>query len=792
MGLGRAISWIVVSLALAAIARAEEADSPLPPGAIARIGSAKLRHDLYRGDISFSKDSRTLMSVSSRGRTVRFWDVKTGVLKEELVAAAAALSPDGKTVAVTGGIDVAIHALDDLRGRPLKTIEEKAQVSRLAFSPDGSLLAIGSRTTRTVRIVETKNWTDLKRMTTPTLFESVELSSNNKHLVVSYTTGLWLFDITSGNQLRNHALRTHRGAFMPDGKTVVATEKLLRFWDVGTGEEQPALSGTTDAKGVAFSTDGKKVVIGDMTGGVSLWDLETRKQKWAAKLLNSGPTPLYAQIQAVAISPDGQYVAAGSAQAVCLWNAETGEELPHSKRDPSHLGPLAISPSGKQLAVSLPVDNMGTQSTVLVFYDAQTGKEQSRVELPKAVVLTQVSFSPRGDLLAALDSTGTVRVINLASKAIVAEKTMEGRTNPSIAFSSDGKRLLASSVASPRGLLYSWDVATWKDAEPTAENRIWNNLTALPESNVLLTTSNTILNVFDEAGRRRNEIQFPFNLYLTSPSPDGRMIAARTAGSVQLVLIETASWKPRAGWPLQITEMSTIDFLTPRVLVTGGVDGSLALRDLYTGDVIRQLKGHKEAIAEVWVAAGGTRIVSRGNDQVAYVWDVRDALDSLPKPEGGDNLAEAWQAIEGADAERAYDAIWQFVARPEAAVAFLTEQLKPIAVPPRDRIAVLIKQLNAESFREREEATDELLKVAEMASAELAVAAESRIPEVRYRAARILQSRALAPPPDEARAIEVLERLGTPSAHRLLDRLASGAEGARLTEEAKRALARLR
>ena len=41
------------------------------------------------------------------------------------------------------------------------------------------------------------------------------------------------------------------------------------------------------------------------------------------------------------------------------------------------------------------------------------------------------------------------------------------------------------------------------------------------------------------------------------------------------------------------------------------------------------------------------------------------------------------------------------------------------------------------------------------------------------------------------RAIEVLERIGTPEAKELLGRLAKGAPGARLTAEAKGSLARL-
>jgi hypothetical protein len=60
---------------------------------------------------------------------------------------------------------------------------------------------------------------------------------------------------------------------------------------------------------------------------------------------------------------------------------------------------------------------------------------------------------------------------------------------------------------------------------------------------------------------------------------------------------------------------------------------------------------------------------------------------------------------------------------------------------------------------------------------------------------RLLERLELAPVAGERlqalRAVEVLERVGTPEARRLLETLAGGAPGARLTWEARAALGRL-
>jgi hypothetical protein len=51
---------------------------PLPPGALARMGSALLRHEY--ADVAFARDGKTLISTG-RDQTVCTWDVATGKLK---------------------------------------------------------------------------------------------------------------------------------------------------------------------------------------------------------------------------------------------------------------------------------------------------------------------------------------------------------------------------------------------------------------------------------------------------------------------------------------------------------------------------------------------------------------------------------------------------------------------------------------------------------------------------------------------------------------------------------------
>jgi hypothetical protein len=124
------------------------------------------------------------------------------------------------------------------------------------------------------------------------------------------------------------------------------------------------------------------------------------------------------------------------------------------------------------------------------------------------------------------------------------------------------------------------------------------------------------------------------------------------------------------------------------------------------------------------------------------------------------------------------------------------EQLKPAASTDIKRINELIGQLDDDNFTVRQQATTELEKLGSGAESALRKAVESTSSaEVRLRAQRLLER--LDTPQTSAtwartgRAIEVLEQLRTPESRAFLQTLAEGDPEARLTQEARAALARM-
>jgi hypothetical protein len=108
------------------------------------------------------------------------------------------------------------------------------------------------------------------------------------------------------------------------------------------------------------------------------------------------------------------------------------------------------------------------------------------------------------------------------------------------------------------------------------------------------------------------------------------------------------------------------------------------------------------------------------------------------------------------------------------------------------RLARWIADLDADEFAVREKATEEVRKVGALAEPALRQALASRPAlEMRRRLRGLLDDiSSWRPPPEilrQLRAVEVLEHIGTPEARKLLETLAGGAAGARLSREARAA-----
>ena len=112
--------------------------------------------------------------------------------------------------------------------------EIEEPILTLTFSPDGTLLAVGSN--QRIRLFRSEKYIDLKEEI-PHGSNVLVFSPDNGVLVNGHISGeIQLWDVITGNQptaLSGHTARVETLKFSPDGKTIVSTgaDGTILLWD---------------------------------------------------------------------------------------------------------------------------------------------------------------------------------------------------------------------------------------------------------------------------------------------------------------------------------------------------------------------------------------------------------------------------------------------------------------------------------------------------------------------------------------------------------------------------------
>jgi WD40 repeat protein len=214
-----------------------------------------------------------------------------------------------------------------------------------------------------------------------------------------------------------------------------------------------------------------------------------------------------------------------------------------------------------------------------------------------------------------------------------------------------------------------------------------------------------------------------------------------------------------------------------------------------------ELPGHAGAVADLAFSPDGRLLASSSEDTTILIWDVNRPFrpGKFPKSLTEQEMFVHWQTLLYADAEQADTAIWSLVHAPGDSLQFLRKQIRPVALPDRERVQSSLRALDSTDFKTRSEAEAELERHGERVLKELEATLKQKNSMDKQRCLERLldKARRAALPFDtrerigQWRALEVLERIGTPEAKHLVRELADGAPGAVLTEVAKSVLARM-
>ena len=415
--------------------------------------------------------------------------------------------------------------------------------------------------------------------------KEVAYSPNGKHLAVAGSIGIWLYDMTTYQEVA-----------------------LLTEYNTGT------------TNGVAFSPDGSTIVSGSDDGTIRLWDTDTGKHK--QKFADAE------WVLSVAFSPDGNTIASGGGHmeglgdGIYLRNAHTG------KLQKTLLGhvydtlSVCFSPDGKTLASGGQAGNNDIR-----LWDLDTGERLETLGGQGWNDVNSVVFSPDGNIIASGSEGETIRLASGSEGKTIRLwsphtglllKTLTGHTASvnSVVFSPIGNTLISAGGDSIR----LWSTRTGEHLKTLSVSAM--SVVFSPDGNTFVSGSSDGIRVWNT---QTHELLKTFIGYTSSVgsvvySPDGNIIASGNGNDIDLWDANTNELlKTLIGHTESVN--SVVFSSDGNTIASSSNDKTVRLWNTHTGKRLKTLKGHAGRVHSAVFSSDGNTIASSSNDKTVRLWN---------------------------------------------------------------------------------------------------------------------------------------------------------------------------
>ena len=538
----------------------------------------------------------------------------------------------------------------------------------LAFSPDSSLIALGS-SDGTVTLIDAVEGQEVRTLQGHgrSRYGTIAFSPDGKLLAQAVGAGdddIVLWNVRTGEQSRvfGGSGKVNVLVFSPDGKTLATSTGELAvcsvcLWDMTTGILQQTWK-THNVRALEFSPDGNELATSSDWGtgqdATLFWDLTASPPKVVRQVPERG--------RAVAFSPDGKHFAVSRPYAFELFDTQTWKALPFARGAWSGRC-LAFVPGRNALAVGV-----ATRSVKVI--DIDTGQVNT---LAHHASVESLAVAPNGNLIAAIGSDGVLKVWNVDREAkrnavdvggyihglslspdgqtlAVGEdqtvKTFNVQTGEpkselsghsqrvgALAFFRAGTRLAAGSAnwGTP-GELKVWNLLTAKEAAQSPEfNAAVLAISISPdEKSLVVGGPQGDLAVFDVAsGERRSLVKAPGLTSLTH-SPDGKFLISG-AGANRITLRDPTTGAERLSFgPKETTGFASSLSCSPDgELLATGHGGRIHLWQLPSARLRTTLPGGTSSVRSLAFFPDSKTLASSNDSGEVKLWDVATGQERI-------------------------------------------------------------------------------------------------------------------------------------------------------------------
>ena len=805
---------------------------PLPTDAVRRFGTVRLRQP-YAHFVQFTPDGKTLVAGSGKN-PLGVFDAATGRKLRDVGEHSSnnpfgfRVTPDGKRVLCLG-FNVTLW---DLATGELVQRYKIGRCSSVAVSPDGKRFVVLLENQSTIQHVDLNGGQILAEKKLP--FESTNesrLEFDDSGRVVTMqiremkflkasrlqieSQPLQLWD-TMANSLANGPIPgvdvPNDFALIPGTKSIAYAIKKgpIVIWDTVNQKEIRQIASSTKDSSVSkiiASRDGKRLVartkdafeVIEIASGKSLFKIDVDPQRVGYFVAN--------------LSPDGKQLAcANGLEAVLrVWNVDTGVELladsGHSRKPDIELSEDGSTLSSKVAGVEAydwdlktgkgvrkpgakPVKNadpvlyamkgklwdvtIDEQKHGLIVAD-KTGNEIATCKIPEALSRSRVlSDDGRHFAISFQDRKRTVLIWTPGERKEPFVVTGHRDACQHLQFSHDGKMLFAGAGTHNNydvNVLHLYDVATGKLLHTLKSNGSPGHSSFTKDDRILITGG-----LWNDATCR---------VWNTATGE-------QTATLVDPTLRATTDANYKSLPSIEGIEFSPVERL---LAVMSGIDdqSSIAVWEVGTWKLVKSFAPFRPraGYATMRFSKDGRSLFVANPDTTILEWDLSGRFGtSNAQKLSQKRLDELALKIAERDG---YSAIWELIDHPEQAITLFRGPLKPAPKPTAEQLDKWIANLDAEAFRERDDAQRKLLAQGDAAltALETALKAASSA-EARERIETIVGQLREGKSPLQLRnrrIIAILDLIGNEASRKLLAEYAKGDPRDRLTQDAKKAIA---